>query len=118
MSSSSLAVEPQLVRTISIGEKLLDVALDLPHINAEQVAQDGLTDVHRDSTHEDSHHRDPLQVLEERSKQSPTLSTEAHDGQCDVAHQREDDDDCDEEIETLEVELVETWLVPEESVVS
>lgn len=76
------------------------------------MTQDSLTDMHRYSTHKDKKHRHPFIVFKERGQERFAFTTEAKDGESQVAGSAEDDDNRDPKIEGGVVVVVQVENVP------
>jgi len=63
------------------------------HVVLEHVGKKRRADVYRDTTEENGHHDDPLDVLKERAKEAPVTNAVAHGSESHVSDTSEDDDD-------------------------
>ena len=82
------------------------------HVDTEHVRANGEEDVERYTTEEDHEEGHPLEVLEEGTQETGLTDTVAHDGEADVGHSVEHDEQDDEDLPRLDVVLVEITVEP------
>jgi len=82
------------------------------HVDAAQVADDGLGDVHGHAAEEGREEEQPLEVLEEAGHETAGFGAVADDGETDGAKGLEDDDDAEVDLEGVDVVLVEMAVEP------
>jgi len=82
------------------------------HVDAEQMRDECLTDVHTDSGEEDGEERDPGEVLEEGAEEGLFAGAPAEEGERDVAEEGEDEEDGNVDAEAGHVEAFRPAAVP------
>jgi len=82
------------------------------HVDAEQMGDECLRDVHTDTSKEDSKERDPGEVLKEGGEQGLFACAPAEEGERDVAEEGEDEEDGDVHAETGHVETLGPATIP------
>lgn len=82
------------------------------HVDAEQMAQEGLRDVERDTSEEDRHERDPGEILEKCGEEALFACAPAENSERDVAESGEDGEDSNVDTETGEVVCRVPTVVP------
>jgi len=82
------------------------------HVDAEQMGDECLRDVHTDTSKEDSKERDPGEVLEERAEEGLFAGAPAEEGERDVAEEGEDEEDGNVDAEAGHVEAFRPAAVP------
>lgn len=82
------------------------------HIDAEEVGEDSLRDVQRDTAQEDGKKRDPGEVLDDSVEETALTSPVAQDGKGKIAKSGEHNNDGKIDLERIDVEVVKRTVQP------